>query len=537
MANAELRALAKMNREKRTPAARRASRHKAPPAMLYPHAAEREYVRELLKLLGAITSTVAKELPKYVALWQRQAGTRQDGWPDDVAQFGDDLETAAYGAILGAAGSEGSPVWKLISEVGYKAYLVNRSQWNKTTQAVVGFDYQTPDTWWPEVSQAWAQENYGLIKNATNQYISNVNELTLRAVRTGMSVEDLEVAIAALDTSFSNRAKLIAVDQIGKLNGTLNKQQQTEGGIEIYSWQTAGDERVRGRPGGRYPDAVPSHWDMQGMWCRWSDSSVYANPDADVIRDERGDIVSITWRARGGAMPLSHPGEPIRCRCTASPVWESFLLPLDQEIEAEKSTLKAAPPSAPRSKSSPVVPKEFKDASSFGKYVEKKYPAIMTDPSAGAIRSYTSTGYFARINKNLVAGKPLRGKDKGVAAGVQEFIDRNRLKEPVKLYRGMTLKGKRPPIGTQLQFDGFMSFSANESVAQRFSGVGTTSYVLELAAPAGSRFSPVAPISVFGNEAEVIGAAGQTLVVKDMRKNPTTGIMHLVVELVEGAAK
>jgi SPP1 gp7 family putative phage head morphogenesis protein len=87
------------------------------------------------------------------------------------------------------------------------------------------------------------------------------------------------------------RANLIARDQASKWLGELNKKRQREAGVESYIWSTVLDERVRGNPDGRYPNAKPSHWVREGKTYRWDD-----------------------------APPGGHPGYAINCRCTARAV-------------------------------------------------------------------------------------------------------------------------------------------------------------------------------------------------------------------------
>jgi SPP1 gp7 family putative phage head morphogenesis protein len=79
-------------------------------------------------------------------------------------------------------------------------------------------------------------------------------------------------------------ARLIADDQINKLNARLNMERQLDVGIESFRWRTKGDSRVRQR-----------HRDLEGsVW---------------------------TWES-GGPPGVGLPGSPVRCRCTAEAVVE-----------------------------------------------------------------------------------------------------------------------------------------------------------------------------------------------------------------------
>lgn len=85
-----------------------------------------------------------------------------------------------------------------------------------------------------------------------------------------------------------NRANLIARNELGNAAAAGMKATQEQAGVTQYKWWTARDDRVRGKPGGKYPNAKPSHWARHGKVFDWNDPP------------------------EGG-----HPGEAIQCRCAA----------------------------------------------------------------------------------------------------------------------------------------------------------------------------------------------------------------------------
>lgn len=106
------------------------------------------------------------------------------------------------------------------------------------------------------------------------------------------------------------RAKVLARDQTSKMNTAITAIRQNNLGIDMYIWKTAEDERVVGRPGGRYPKISKlhrNHWMMQGLLCKWADPTVYS--------EDKGK----TWKKRLQQMPQNHPGDDIMCRCRAAP--------------------------------------------------------------------------------------------------------------------------------------------------------------------------------------------------------------------------
>jgi len=138
--------------------------------------------------------------------------------------------------------------------------------------------------------EEWARTNASLISNATNATIDQVSELVVEAQASGMSTKALTNAVQRRLQVSESRARLIARDQLGTLNGNLNQQRQTSLGLTEYIWETSQDERVR-----------PEHALRQGLRFSWDD------PPFD-----------------------GHPSEPIQCRCVARPV-----IPKDLDIFGE----------------------------------------------------------------------------------------------------------------------------------------------------------------------------------------------------------
>jgi len=93
-----------------------------------------------------------------------------------------------------------------------------------------------------------------------------------------------------------NRASLIAVDQVGKLNGQLTELRQTNLGIEGYIWRNSEDRRVRDTH-----QASPRGFANRKF--------TWTNPPAE-----------------------GHPGQPIRCRCYAEPDFGPVFAELSQQV-------------------------------------------------------------------------------------------------------------------------------------------------------------------------------------------------------------
>jgi len=177
-----------------------------------------------------------------------------------------------------------------------------RIQLNRQTRSVIGVDIFTGDKFLPVVVEGFAEENVALIKGITAKLADDVEGSTLRALQRGTLASDLADDLENRFGYAEDRAKLIARDQIGKLNGQINAARQQELGVTRFRWRTMKDERVTGDPDGKYPKAEPSHYDLEGKVFSYDDP-----PEA----------------GRDGEPAL--PGEAINCRCWAEPYLEDIL--------------------------------------------------------------------------------------------------------------------------------------------------------------------------------------------------------------------
>jgi hypothetical protein len=201
----------------------------------------------------------------------------------------------------------------------------NNAQWQKSAKAELGVEFPMYEDWWPETKSFWQEQNYGLIRKLSNDYITQINQKTEQAVLSGWSVLQLAAEIRKIDNSIKQgRANLIARDQIGKLNEEVTQARMEQAGLTMYIWSTAQDERLRGNPAGHYPNAKPSHYLMEGLLCQWSDSTVYS--------DDGGK----TWKPRPSGAVLLHPGRDIQCRCTALSYWDELVGEVDSVITQEE---------------------------------------------------------------------------------------------------------------------------------------------------------------------------------------------------------
>jgi SPP1 gp7 family putative phage head morphogenesis protein len=131
----------------------------------------------------------------------------------------------------------------------------------------------------------WSRVNARLIKTIDSRYWDDVAEVTREAVGRGIQTRELSALLQERYKVSESRAKLIARDQISKLNADITEQKQTSLGVEEYWWVTSHDERVR-----------PTHRNLDGTLQRW---------DSPPVSETNGE--------------RNHPGQAVSCRCSARP--------------------------------------------------------------------------------------------------------------------------------------------------------------------------------------------------------------------------
>jgi hypothetical protein len=220
----------------------------------------------------------------------------------------------------------GSTIYMGLGNIADSTFDFNEGQYEKGAKTTLGVEFPVGEDWWPFARDIWANQNYELIRSDMQKYIVQVNDLTEKAVVSGWSVSQLKKQIQGLDEKITkSRAEFIARDQIGKLNGQITQRRMESIGLTMYIWETSGDERVRGDPGGKYPNAKPSHYLMDGLLCRWDDPAVYSEDGGK------------TWIDRPDGAVVLHPGFDFQCRCTAVSYWEELVREADKLLDYEGS--------------------------------------------------------------------------------------------------------------------------------------------------------------------------------------------------------
>lgn len=193
---------------------------------------------------------------------------------------------------------------RMSSRIVGTANKVNMERFAKQASKSFGIDFTTAIASSGEAVRTQLdidrELNASLIKSVATEFKQEISDTIMANIQSGERSTNLITQIKERYNVSQSRAKLIARDQTSKLNGSLVKARAEAVGSKTYIWRCVSDERSR-----------DSHKAMNGMLCRWSDSTTYS--------DDQGK----TWKKRkaiGGVE--AHPTDEINCRCNAQAVIE-----------------------------------------------------------------------------------------------------------------------------------------------------------------------------------------------------------------------
>lgn len=132
-------------------------------------------------------------------------------------------------------------------------------------------------------------QNVSLISTLHEDYFKDVEFETLNGLERGLSTKEIAKRIQKKTGSSKNRARLIARDQVSKLNSNLASRRASDLGVKRFRWSTSSDERVRA-----------SH--------RALNNKLFTYKDGASVDGESNVL----------------PGQPIQCRCVAVPIISSI---------------------------------------------------------------------------------------------------------------------------------------------------------------------------------------------------------------------
>lgn len=237
----------------------------------YPYQYEREYKKQLVNLVKILKKSVVLELDNIKTFINQN---RLDSLSDTFNDVMDKIKQNYYVLIAKDF------ITRKIEQMFLNISRFTKNELDKSFKSKIDVDIFTGEPNLQELMNLWVDDNVNLITSVETQFFDKVKQIILEAIQNGMLTKNLANSIKMITGTTEKRAILIAVDQIGKLNGQITRMRQVKAGIKEYIWRTAGDSRVR-----------PMHKARNGKKYRWD------KPPID-----------------------GHPGMAIRCRCVAIPV-------------------------------------------------------------------------------------------------------------------------------------------------------------------------------------------------------------------------
>lgn len=254
-----------------------AKRPRHVPVQAYPHMVELEYGRRLVGLvdrLRPIYKPVIADIGHLLAQLPRNDDERSDADPFARAIL-DQVRAKAKGEITA------SEARKLAEFFGDRVSQQQKEQLAKQLKAALGIEFPVTDatSGAREIVQEFADSNAAMIESIPENLHQDFANLAVRAYVKRMTPDTFAGLIEDKFGVAEDKARFLALDQIGSLHGQVNAARQQDLGVTHYFWITMEDEDVR-----------PAHRKRQGKRFAFDDPP------------------------EGGL-----PGEDYGCRCRAQP--------------------------------------------------------------------------------------------------------------------------------------------------------------------------------------------------------------------------
>lgn len=250
-----------------------------------PRLQQLQYQRLLSRMVRDLQRIVREEVipqtPGWLAAAQvERAGVREDAIRDTIGVIFGKLAV-----IFGQVFSDGVLETEIRS-VATGVDSLHSVEFIKQTTAGIGVPVIRPEPWKQALMRDFVTDNVKLTKSLTGDALRSFEQIVSNGIRGDLRTEDIAKELQAKLGVTKARAKFLARDQVGKLQGELTQHRQQGAGIKEYTWSTSKDERVR-----------HDHQLLEGTTQQWSKAPIV---------DRR------TGRR-------AHPGRDFQCRCQPIP--------------------------------------------------------------------------------------------------------------------------------------------------------------------------------------------------------------------------
>lgn len=250
------------------------------PRPRFPTLIESDYATALVELVTRSRDALApllEALPWLLGAAGAARGVRID---EDESQLTSRMIERA--SRMAEAASDRTIVEGLASKAGQQVSAHQRGELDRQSRAALGVSVPTVDQGIGPLIRHFTTENAALIKSLAGRPVDDVAKIVTRAFTTNAHPDTVAAEIQARYGIAERHARLIARDQIAKLNGQITAARHQELGLKRYRWRTMRDRRVR-----------PTHRDREGK----------------IFEYGKGPI----------------PGTEICCRCVEEPMFDDIL--------------------------------------------------------------------------------------------------------------------------------------------------------------------------------------------------------------------
>ncbi|OOG85853.1 phage head morphogenesis protein [Pseudomonas sp. A25(2017)] len=248
-------------------------------------------------MAAELVKAVEPELKRLKRDYIGDAMPTLDGWTDEI-----------LAAIRGVSRRFNSSLFeaqiqRVAASTVSRAEADNAEDFRKSVNQAVGVDFDliARPKGMQDYLEASTAENVNLIKSIPTEYFQKVETIVLGGMKDGLAPSAIAKQIQEETGVSARRAKLIARDQVSQLNADLTEKRQAAAGIEFYKSEDAGDQRVSGAPGGKYPNAKISCYGIARQ-------DIGYGPGIYKVG------VGASWGGKTGLKPGKH--HPL-CRCIA----------------------------------------------------------------------------------------------------------------------------------------------------------------------------------------------------------------------------
>lgn len=238
-------------------------------------------VKSVSRDVNAVVMPVVRNLaPEY----QRDAAITLDSWVDVL--------TAALRTVRQRY--ESPQFLALVADIARRFVTTANNSNRRRTERDLGINIYSDSQTLQDYLVVSTADNVALIKSIPSQYLTQVESIVMANVRAGGRPSNIAKALQQQLGVTERRAKMIARDQVNKINSNLASMRIKDVGFKYFKWETSNDERVRDR-----------HEDVSKRVTAYG-KGVYRFDNPPIVDQNLPQL----------------PGEPIQCRCVMIPISE-----------------------------------------------------------------------------------------------------------------------------------------------------------------------------------------------------------------------